>query len=77
MTIALSPTKQNPRKAVCRGGTLNAKFDIFVRESDGQPIWVKAVETLEEARNQVATMAQAVPGDYFIFNALSGKVILG
>jgi len=66
-----------PAQAVLGGGTLNAKFDIFVRQSDGQPIWVKAVETLEEAKQQVASMAQTVPGDYFIFNAMSGRVIVG
>ena len=56
---------------------MNAKFDIFVRQSDGQPVWLKAVESLEEAKKQVATMAQNVPGDYFIFNAMSGRVIVG
>jgi hypothetical protein len=54
---------------------LSAKFDIFLRQSDGHPIWVKAVETLDEAKRQIATLAEAVPGDYFIFNAMSGRVI--
>jgi len=56
--------------------TLSAKFDIFMRQPDGQPIWVKAVETLEDAKRQVVALAQAVPGDYFIFNAMNGQTIL-
>ena len=54
---------------------MSAKFDIFLRQPDGHPIWVKAVETLDEARRQIVALAEAVPGDYFIFNAMSGQVI--
>ena len=55
---------------------MSAKFDIFMRLSDSQSIWIKAVESLEEATKQVAELSEATPGDYFIFNAISGKVIL-
>ena len=54
---------------------MSAKFDIFLRQSDGHPIWVKAVDTLDEARRQIVALAEATPGDYFIFNAISGQVI--
>jgi hypothetical protein len=56
---------------------MSAKFDIFVRLSDGHPVWVKAVESLEEARKQLAELSEVTPGDYFIFNTISGKVIVG
>ena len=55
---------------------MSAKFDIFLRLSDGQPIWIKSVESFEEAERQLARMAADSPGNYFIFNASNGKVIV-
>lgn len=54
---------------------MSAKFDIFKRLPDGQPIWIKAVESLEEAKRHVAQIAAISPGDYFIFNAGEGRVM--
>jgi len=59
-----------------RGKALSAKFDIFLRLPDGQPIWIKAVESLEEARKQLTELSERTPGEYFIFNAFSGQVIV-
>ena len=56
---------------------MDAKFDIFKRLPDGQPLWVRAVEGLEEAKRQLIQMALASPGDYFIYNTRSGEVIAG
>ena len=53
-----------------------ARFDIFMRLPDGHPIWVKAVETLEEAKKQLAELSKRTPAEYFIFNTLSGRVVL-
>lgn len=59
-----------------KGGTvLIAKFDIFMRLPDGQPIWVEAVESLEEARKQLSDLRENTCGEYFIFNSTSGQVI--
>lgn len=55
---------------------MRAKFDIFMRLSDGQPIWIKAVESLEEAKKQLTELSERTPGEYFVFNAMNGKVIL-
>jgi hypothetical protein len=52
------------------------KFDIFKKLPDGHPIWIKAVESLDEARRQVMQIATEAPGDYFIFNAKNGQIIL-
>jgi len=52
-----------------------AKFDIFKKLPDGHPLWVKAVEELEEAKAQLARMAELAPGEYFIYNARKGLVI--
>jgi hypothetical protein len=52
------------------------KLDIFKRLPDGHPIWVKAVEGLEEAKRQLAQMANDTPGNYFIFNSRRGLILL-
>ena len=54
---------------------MSTKFDIFKRLPDGHPIWVTAVENLEEAKRQLVQMAETSPGDYFIFSAREGLVI--
>jgi hypothetical protein len=54
---------------------MDAKFDIFKKLPDGHPIWVKAVDGLEEARNQLDQMSRAAPGEYFIFNTRNGQIV--
>jgi hypothetical protein len=44
------------------------KFDIFERLRDGTPLWIAAVEGLEEARNQMKLLAVVGPGDYLIYS---------
>ena len=56
---------------------MSAKFDIFRRLPDGNPMWIKAVESLEEARRQLAQMSEKDPGEYFIFNTLNGQTVTG
>ena len=55
---------------------VSAQLDIFKRLPDGHPIWVKAVEGLEEAKRQLAKMASDCPGNYFIFNTRSGTIVV-
>jgi hypothetical protein len=54
---------------------MREKFDLFMRLPNGQPVWIKAVESLEDAKNQLAQMAANSPGEYFIFNAMNGQLI--
>jgi hypothetical protein len=54
---------------------MQEKFDLFMRLPDGQPVWIKAVESLEIAKNQLAQMAASSPGEYFIFNTMNGQLI--
>ena len=56
---------------------MSAKFDIFRRLPDGNPMWIKAVESLEEARRQLTQMSEKDPGEYFIFNTMNGQVLAG
>ena len=57
------------------GAVMDAKFDIFKKLPDGHPIWVKAVDGLEEARNQLARLAVSSPGEYFIYSARNGGIV--
>jgi hypothetical protein len=57
------------------GAAMGAKFDIFKKLPDGYPLWVKAVDGLEEARAQLARLAASSPGEYFIYSVQNGCVI--
>jgi hypothetical protein len=59
------------------GAVMDAKFDIFKKLPDGHPIWVKAVDGLEEAKNQLARLAVSSPGEYFIYSARIGGIVQG
>jgi hypothetical protein len=54
---------------------MDAKFDIFKKLPDGHPLWVKAVDGLEEAKAQLARLAASSPGEYFIYSVRNGSVI--
>jgi hypothetical protein len=56
---------------------MDAKFDIFKKLPDGHPIWVKAVDGLEEAKAQLARLAAIAPGEYFIYSVRNGCVVQG
>ena len=56
---------------------MDAKFDIFKKLPDGHPLWVKAVDGLEEAKNQLSRLAASSPGEYFIYSAREGCVVQG
>lgn len=56
---------------------MDAKFDIFKKLPDGHPLWVKAVDGLEEAKNQLARLAASSPGEYFIYSVRKGCVVQG
>ena len=54
---------------------IGTTLDIFRKLPDGQPIWIKAVEGFNEAERQVSELAQLSPGDYFIFDTRTGRVV--
>ena len=54
---------------------MGTKFDIFKKLSDGHPLWVKAVDGLEEARAQLARLAASSRGEYFIYSLRNGCVV--
>jgi hypothetical protein len=54
---------------------MGTKFDIFKKLPDGHPLWVKAVDGLEEAQAQLARLAVNSPGEYFIYSLRNGCVV--
>lgn len=54
---------------------MDAKFDIFKRLPDGHPLWVKAVDGLEEARAQLARLAASSQDEYFIYSVKNASII--
>jgi hypothetical protein len=54
---------------------MDAKFDIFKRLPDGHPLWLKAVDGLEEARAQLVRLAASSPGEYFIYSVQNACVV--
>lgn len=54
---------------------MDAKFDIFKRLPDGDPIWVQAIDGIEQAREQLARLASTTPGEYFIYDVHVGCVV--
>jgi hypothetical protein len=51
---------------------VNYKLDIFRSLPDGQCLWVEAVESLEEAKDQLLNLMRREPGEYFIFDPSRG-----
>jgi hypothetical protein len=57
------------------GESMGAEFDIFKRLPDGHPLWVKAVEGLEEARAQLARLAASSRDEYFIYSVKNACIV--
>ena len=53
------------------------KLDIFRKLPNGQLLWVKAVEGLEEAKSQLGRLAQINPGCYLIYDTRLGCTVHG
>jgi hypothetical protein len=54
---------------------MDAKFDIFEKLPDGHPVWVTAVDGLEEAKAQLARLAASSPSEYFIYSVRKRCVV--
>jgi len=51
-------------------------FNILRVRKDGAPLWMEAVQTLEEAKARVQQLAATEPGPYVIFSQKTGNKIL-
>jgi hypothetical protein len=52
----------------------NSTFDIFKCLPDGSPVWIAAIQGLQEAKERMAYEAAISPGDYFIHSQGEGVV---
>jgi hypothetical protein len=66
---------KNPPFPFLRGGEMSRKFDVFKRDLTGHPIWMVAVEGLEEAKERMNRFAEDSPGQYFIYSEERGIVL--
>ncbi len=53
---------------------MKVTYDIF-RKLPGGPIWIEAVQDLEHAKARLTNLIQARPGDYFVYDASSSKIV--
>jgi hypothetical protein len=59
-------------------GTMNEMelmFDIFATLPDGSPLWLEAVEGLDQARERLNIFVRSRPGAYFIYSEKTGGVV--
>ncbi len=54
---------------------MSCKFDVFKRDLTGHPIWMAALEGLEEAKERMNRFAEDSPGQYFIYSEERGIVL--
>jgi hypothetical protein len=57
-------------------GDMTVSYDIF-RRLPGGPMWIETVQDLENAKARLENLAESRPGDYFLFDPLSSKIIFG
>ena len=53
---------------------MKVTYDIF-RKLPGGPVWIEAVQGLEHARMRLANLIETRPGDYFVYDASSAKIV--
>ncbi|HEY4951531.1 MAG TPA: hypothetical protein VIH88_14435 [Candidatus Acidoferrales bacterium] len=54
---------------------MNETYDIFRDLAETGPIWIEAVQGLDNAKARLTELLEAHPGNYFIFDPLAAKVI--
>jgi hypothetical protein len=65
-------------KKIPGGRDMSLTYDIFERMPDGQPLWVKAVASLEEARMQIVALGRSrgrTARDFFVYDVRRGAEI--
>jgi hypothetical protein len=45
------------------------------KDAIGAPIWVEAVEDLEQATSRVRELARRSPGEYIVFSQENSKIV--
>ena len=50
-------------------------YDIFKDDTEGNPLWIEAVDGLDPAMNRMEELAAADDSDYYLFCSQVGKII--
>ena len=53
---------------------MKVAYDIF-RKLPGGPVWIEAVQDLEDAKMRLANLTESRPGDYFVYDVSSAKIV--
>jgi hypothetical protein len=59
-----------------QGIIMETIFDIFRRLPDGKPLWIESIQGLHAAKDRLAYLVSATPGEYFIYSEKSGGVVV-
>jgi len=51
-------------------------FNLFTADARGNPVWLEAVADLETARRRLIELASTNPGEYFMFDLRSEKIVV-
>ena len=51
------------------------QVDIFKKLPDGKMVWVRATESVDEAKVQLKRLEDSKPGDYFIYDNRFGGLV--
>jgi len=54
---------------------LSCVYDIFRKLPDNSPIWIEAVEGLEQAKNRLGQLSSQIPGQYLVYDTTNRKFL--
>lgn len=54
---------------------MNTVYDIFRDFPDSGPIWIEAIQGLDNATGRLRNLLESHPGDYFVYDTSSAKII--
>ncbi len=54
---------------------LTSGFDLFKKDVHGDPIWIDSATDLGTARLRLTQLAARFPGEYFIFDQSSHRIV--
>lgn len=63
------------KHAAYLGENMSLGYDIFRESSDGSPLWIAEVATLEEAEEKLHALARSLPAKYFVRDATNAKIV--
>lgn len=52
-----------------------SSLDIFRKDARGYPVWIDSVQDFDDARHRMSQLAQAIPGEYFIFDQRTHSIV--